>query len=268
MRYSDCRDCMLAEHCAFPLLFMGKTSENGRMLPPPYCLVPSDTGRIFYGEGENFSFGLTLFSYAVEYLPYFAHAFILAGQHGMGKKMEQVRGTFDVEHIFHENRPLFHKEAQRLDIPSAQRLSLPSWQPVPEAEGDLIVHLNTPCRFKSENHLSETLPFRQLLQLIVRRIRTLWMLDGERVILPELPAMLDEANAVQNVETRLFWKDWTRYSSRQNVSMQLGGIQGSVRYRGRLAAFLPFLALAQELNIGKQISFGLGQMSFTWIPKQ
>ena len=48
--------------------------------------------------------------------------------------------------------------------------------------------------------------------------------------------------------------------------MKLGGLSGSVRYYGELAAFLPFFTLAEQLNIGKQTSFGLGEISFEWIP--
>lgn len=81
-------------------------------------------------------------------------------------------------------------------------------------------------------------------------------------------ALLDRADAVETVESCLFWKDWTRYSSRQQTSMQLGGLQGSIRYRGCLEAFLPFLELAAAVHIGKQTSFGPGQMSFAWSPHE
>ena len=47
--------------------------------------------------------------------------------------------------------------------------------------------------------------------------------------------------------------------------MQLGGLTGSIRYYGELAAFLPFFSLAEQLNIGKQTSFGLGEIQFDWM---
>ena len=48
--------------------------------------------------------------------------------------------------------------------------------------------------------------------------------------------------------------------------MQLGGLQGSVGYRGNLASFLPLFALAESLHIGKQASFGLDQIRLEWTP--
>lgn len=271
VRRNSCDDCMLVQHCAFPSLFIGRQTDTGSStisLPPPYCIEPSDTGKTLYDAGENFSFSLTLFSYAVNYLPYFVHAFILAGQSGMGKSTEEGRGTFTVEQILHEGHPIFNRETQKIYITAGEELTLPVWEPHPAGEGTLLVHLKTPCRFKADNHLSTGLSFRQMFNLIVRRIRTLWALDGEKVMFDDFSAMLDRADAIKTLETCLFWKDWTRYSSRQKSSMQLGGLQGSVRYHGDLSAFLRFFALAEELHIGKQTSFGLGQISFEWIPDE
>jgi len=234
------------------------------MLPPPFCLVPSDTGKTQYACGEAFSFKLTLLSYAVEYLPYFVHAFILAGQRGMGKSTDDVRGLFELEQIFFQEQPLFCRETQKIVIPEGEELFLPTWEGKKHGEGTLLLHLKTPCRFKADNRLSTDLSFPQLFNLIVRRIRTVWALEGIPVYFEDFPAMQSRADAIDTQESSLFWKDWTRYSSRQKASMQLGGLQGSVRYHGNLTAFLPFLALAEKLHIGKQTSFGLGQISFEW----
>ena len=157
VRRNSCDDCMLAQNCAFPLLFIGKPTEGGGQpatLPPPYCIEPCDTGKTAYEAGESFSFSLTLFSYAVGYLPYFVHAFILAGQNGMGKTLEDGRGSFVLEDILHNGRSIFHKENQKLDIPEGEELPLPQWNTVSAGTGTLLVHLRTPCRFKSDNRLA------------------------------------------------------------------------------------------------------------------
>ncbi len=271
VRQRNCEDCILSQHCAFPALFTGKPAKDGKQavaLPPPYCMEPGDTGKTSYEAGERFSFNLTLFSYAVSYLPYFVHAFILSGQSGMGKHSEERRGTFELEEIFYEGRSIFCKETQKIMIPAGEELALPTWNPSPAKEGTLLVHLKTPCRFKADNRLCAELSFRQMFNLVVRRIRSLWMLDGASVRFDDFSAMLDRADGVKTLETCLFWKDWTRYSSRQKSSMQLGGLQGSVRYHGDLSAFLPFFILAEKLHIGKQTSFGLGQITVQWTPDE
>ena len=267
----SCDSCLLAHTCAFPAIFIGKTThreESYASLPPPYCLHATDTGKTFYAVGESFIFHITLFSYAIEYLPYFVHAFLLAGKKGMGKNTEDMHGTFDIENIFYQNQPIFHKEKQQIDIPGGETLLLPCWDASHAGMGTLRVHLKTPCRFKTANHLSADLSFRQLFQLIVRRIRSIWAMDGENVMFDDFSAMLDKTDSVQTVENCLYWKDWTRYSSRQKSSMQLGGLTGSIRYYGDLAAFQPFFSLAEQLNIGKQTSFGLGEIQFDWMPDE
>ena len=270
MHRQSCEDCILVNNCAFPILFMGKknTKKGSSSITPPYCIHVTDTGKTLYNNGELFIFNITLFSYAIDYLPYFVHAFILAGNKGMGKVTENKNGTFDIEDIIYQNQSIFHKKKQQIDIPKGEILALPYWEASRFGMGSLLVHLKTPCRFKADNHLSADLSFRQLFHLIVRRIRSVWAMDEENVMFDNFSAMLNRADGIQTIETCLYWKDWTRYSSRQKSSMQLGGILGSVRYYGDLAAFLPFFILAEQLNIGKQTSFGLGEISFEWMPNE
>ena len=39
----------------------------------------------------------------------------------------------------------------------------------------------------------------------------------------------------------LCWRDWERYSARQDARMKLGGMVGSIKYMGTLTNFLPYL---------------------------
>ncbi len=53
----------------------------------------------------------------------------------------------------------------------------------------------------------------------------------------------------------LHWHEWTRYSSRQNILMQFGGLIGEVDLDG--PALLAFW-LGQWTHVGKGAAFGLG----------
>jgi CRISPR/Cas system endoribonuclease Cas6 (RAMP superfamily) len=46
--------------------------------------------------------------------------------------------------------------------------------------------------------------------------------------------------------------------------MQFGGVVGSVAYQGYLSEFLPLMDLAEKLHIGKQSTFGLGKIEYSW----
>ncbi len=259
----ECTECMLSTICMYPQLFLGKeVSFKGQpgTLTLPFSLVPGDTGKSLYEEGETFSFTLRLFSYATDYLPYFVHAFSLVGLRGMGTgTREQKSGTFVIEDICSGTEHLYDREHQKVAFPKGEELTLPAWHAGQEETMRLRLHLLTPCRFKEGNRLSTQLSFRQYFNLVLRRIRSLWALDGTEVRFENFSDMLDSADAIRVAESNLYWHDWTRFSSRQKTYMQLGGLQGSVLYEGNLAPFLPFCTLAEKIHIGKQASFGLGQ---------
>ena len=65
-------------------------------------------------------------------------------------------------------------------------------------------------------------------------------------------------------DKQLQWRDWTRYSSRQQQQMDLGGVIGRWKLTGDLAPFLHFLHLGQWLHVGKEAAFGLGGYRLEW----
>lgn len=262
---TECCRCMLCGTCIFPRLFTAASAPKGSatapQLPPPFCIEPPRDRQTEYPAGERFSFGLKLFSYATDYLPYFIHAFTLAGQHGMGRGTEQGQGKFLVENVFQDEVSVYDAGEEQLRNARVQELPLPVLCP---AEGNerLLCRLVTPLRFKAANRLSATLDFATLLRLIFRRIKSLCALDGERFHLPpeEFAALSRTASAVSVEENALRWEDWNRYSGRQQTVMQLGGLTGHIVYQGPLSFFADYLDFACQVHIGKQSSFGLGAL--------
>ncbi|OPY93315.1 MAG: hypothetical protein A4E73_00247 [Syntrophaceae bacterium PtaU1.Bin231] len=41
--------------------------------------------------------------------------------------------------------------------------------------------------------------------------------------------------------------------------MLMGGLLGEIQYEGSIGEFLPLLRFCEEVNLGKQTSFGLGR---------
>lgn len=262
---TECCRCMLCGTCIFPRLFTAasapKDSDTAPQLPPPFCIEPSRDRQTEYAAGDSFSFGLKLFSYATDYLPYFIHAFTLAGQHGMGRGTEQGQGKFCIEDVLQNEASIYDAREEQLHDAAVQELSLP--RPCPAGpDGQLTCRLVTPLRFKAANRLSTTLDFATLLRLIFRRIRSLCALDGENFHLPpeEFAALSRAASAVSVAENALRWEDWSRYSGRQKTVMQLGGLTGHIVYQGPVAVFARYLDFASRVHVGKQSSFGLGSL--------
>jgi hypothetical protein len=62
-------------------------------------------------------------------------------------------------------------------------------------------------------------------------------------------------------ERALRWQDWTRFSSRQQQEMTLGGVIGDWTLRGDLKELLPWFWLGQWLHVGKNATMGMGRYS-------
>ena len=90
----------------------------------------------------------------------------------------------------------------------------------------LTVHLLTPTRITHEGQITDKLPFHLFWRRLIGRISALGYFHcGESLDL-DFKGLIAQAETVQTVQSRLRWHDWTRYSSRQNQKMQLGGLVG------------------------------------------
>ena len=124
----------------------------------------------------------------------------------------------------------------------------------------LTVHLLTPTRITHEGQITDKLPFHLFWRRLIGRISALaYFHCGESLELDFKGLIAPSGNGPNGSAASLRWHDWTRYSSRQNQKMQLGGLVGEVTYAGNLAAFLPFVALGAFLHVGKNATFGLGK---------
>jgi hypothetical protein len=71
--------------------------------------------------------------------------------------------------------------------------------------------------------------------------------------------IIEKADRISIKENSLKWWEWERYSTRQAVSMKMGGIIGKIAYKEEDARFLPLLLAGEILYVGKGTSFGLGK---------
>ena len=258
----DCRDCTLKAVCPYPYIFETAPFEGAQQLrtygdvPRPFVIDPLDT-RGEYRRGESFAFRLTLVGRAIDYLPYFLVSFRELGEIGIGKG----RGRFQLTQVLTDDgEPIYEGKTQMVH-------NLNNILSFDEIQGEtaalpidtLTLRLLTPTRITHKGHITDQLPFHLFWRRLIGRISALGYFHcGESLDL-DFKGLITQAETVQTVQSRLRWHDWTRYSSRQNQKMQLGGLIGSVTYKGDLAAFLPFVALGVFLHVGKNATFGLGK---------
>ncbi|MCI0512309.1 CRISPR system precrRNA processing endoribonuclease RAMP protein Cas6 [candidate division KSB1 bacterium] len=110
------------------------------------------------------------------------------------------------------------------------------------ASDRLRLEFLTPTRMRYHNQLISQLNFETLIRTLVRRISLLGRVHCQSNW--ELPyAELIESckTAAQIESSQLQWRDWERFSNRQQRRMKLGGVVGQVTYQGAIQPFLPLV---------------------------
>jgi hypothetical protein len=103
------------------------------------------------------------------------------------------------------------------------------------------------------------LTFTVFIQLIMRRLRNLKRIyhpDNDMGDFPEIFYINSNlVSTFNNLETiRLSWHS---YSQKKNI--QIGGLQGSLIFKGDIEPFLPLLVAGSLIGIGKKVVYGLGR---------
>jgi CRISPR-associated endoribonuclease Cas6 len=139
--------------------------------------------------------------------------------------------------------------------------------PLPSANGgtpqSLSLHIHTPLRLQQQGQplRADQLTPRTLVAAIARRVALVLEFHAHQPDWGQaVPDVARQAEAL--IDTRdLHWHDWTRYSSRQQQEMTLGGVLGTWQLSGTpqaLTAIWPWLWLGQWLHVGKNATMGMG----------
>jgi hypothetical protein len=259
-RAPDCKACALYRSCAYPAVFAPPAPEHHAVqkfseIPAPYVIEPPPWGARTYAPGESLAFNLVLVGGALKHLPLAIHAFARALAHGIGAQAGSAR-LARVHHLAAGDAfaPIYNAEEGRLAEHSAVLPPAPPYTP-----GCLSLEFLTPLRLQHNGRplkAAEIHPARLLMGL-VKRAALLADLHGGQTLDLDFRALAAHAQTIRG-EHHLHWRDWGRYSSRQQREMKLGGLVGGWTLEGDLAPFWPFLHLGLWLHVGKETVFGLG----------
>lgn len=266
LKRQECRECLLQERCVYASVFETPDSisspKAAKVFPPPHPFViePPLTTDTHFSEGDSFDFSLLLFGEVNHSLPYFIYAFDQMGKIGIGKKINGKRGQFVLKQVKHAGKVIFKDTDQRLECDASdETLSLSESENLPKNSFRLKVSLLTPLRIKFENRLTDKLPFHAFVRAMLRRISSLFHFYGSSEPALDYRGLVKKAHNIEIVESNLKWFDWRRYSNRQEQSMLMGGMLGTVTYAGDLREYIPLVDFCSEVHLGKQTSFGLGK---------
>jgi hypothetical protein len=255
----------LLRTCPYPVLFESPTPAAGGVpqrsshVPHPFVLGIDPTQPRDLGPGERFLFDITLIGEANRQIPYLIHAVATAGERGIGRG----RRRFTIAQV--DQEPALGTQDWRVGFDSATgTLDLAaSREPIVPAPPSLLeLHFETPLRLKRRGRLVTPGEFGLpvLLHALRDRLFDLQVLYGQRPAASPRAWIDDAALELPALATDLAWRDWTRYSSRQDTLMQLGGLVGRIWVSGEAIERLwPLLWLGQWVHVGKATSMGLGR---------
>lgn len=265
----ECPSCQLKNGCSYAYIFetshlpQDNPGERTSNDPHPFIIEPPSEVKQRYLPGDELCCHLILIGKGIDYLAYFILAFAELGTIGIGKG----RGKFQlakVENIAADgsSRLIYDGETLYLSHP----LEIKSIVDIEREAGALnpnriTLQFTTPTRIKSGGKLiREEMSFDILMHTLLRRLSWLAELHCEQKWQLDYKDMLLRAKeSVSTAESRLFWYDWERYSSRQNARLKMGGFIGKISFEGGLREFLPLLKLGEYLHIGKGTVYGLGK---------
>ncbi len=259
-RQLSCDNCMLAQTCAYSVLFESPLPVDNPVLEGrnrgyhPFIL----THGAVLNNSTEYEFALTLVGKGIQYFPFIIFAFQQAGKEGVFSS--KIPYEISILKDCANDESLFGK---KLKIPTKQQFYYDlDKSPVASTAK---VFFDTPARIKQKGHYSTEFDALTLFVTLHRRITSLISLYAD----DPLPSHSQTSNEYHldpeiRITTRhLIWKDISRFSHRQNTGMELGGVLGSIELSGPLRRQeLSLLEAGNLFHVGKNTGFGLGKMSY------
>ncbi len=266
LKQQECSLCILSSQCIYAQVFETQAVPENRdtriaSAPHPFVIEPPLTTETQFKAGSCFDFSLLLMGETNKSIAYFIYAFEQMGRIGIGRKINGRRGQFLLKTVTCNNNTIYSSSDRKLSLsePAGNLNPAPLQKNQPVCPCIKLI-LQTPLRLKYGNKLHADLPFHLLVRAMLRRISSLMNIYDKGEPDLDYKGLVKKAYDVETVEKKLSWYDWQRYSFRQDKKMLMGGMTGTITYKGNLGEYLPLIDFCKKVHIGKQTSFGLGKI--------
>lgn len=266
-RQPTCPGCPLLQTCPYTRIFEAPPPDKGQhalqdfsQIPNPYVMEPPAPGARLLDADDEFQFHLVLVGHAVDQLALVVFALQRALAQGLTRQrvpadlmqVDWIDAQGAAHVVWSINHPSLAAHPATLQTPAA-----------PADAHAISLNIHTPLRLQQQGRplgVAQLTP-RTLVAALARRSALLMEFHGGQSGWGEAARHITRLSESLTDTRDLHWYDWTRYSSRQQQEMTLGGVLGRWTLHGSasaLAALWPWLWLGQWLHGGKNATMGLG----------
>ncbi|WP_424408546.1 CRISPR system precrRNA processing endoribonuclease RAMP protein Cas6 [Pasteurella sp. PK-2025] len=257
-KLAECKSCPLYRSCPYTSIFETPAPETHNLqkfsqVPNGYIIEPPEWGKKCYEKGEELSFNIVLFGRLIDQLALIVFAFKRAFEYQVANGKAEF---IDIQHLTLNESKSILKNGHIIEHDSL--IPLPAKLPQ-----NLTINLTTPLRLQENGKVlsTKTIHFSRLLLGLAKRIALLNEFHYQPLPF-DFEQLKSELTHIEDSK-QLEWRDWTRYSSRQNQRMQLGGVVGKWQLNNVSSQWATLLYIGQWLHCGKNATFGLGQYRIT-----
>lgn len=265
LRQEECKTCRLREQCPYAYIFETTPPSNTQVLskyesiPRPFLIEPPLDKKTEYASGELLSFHLLLIGNAINYLPYFIIVFREMGEAGLGRG----RRPFTLRNVaavgINKEESIYTVETNVVRNVDLSFTGNDLLKRIPANARRMTVIFETPFRLKDDGRLALSPEFHIFFRQAMRRISALSYFHQGKPLKADYAGLAARSRKIALEENNTLWQDWERFSRRQQQRMNMGGLVGTAVYEGHLDEFLPWLALGEQVHVGKNAVFGLGK---------
>ncbi len=260
----DSRVCQVRDSCVYARVFEPRASDEGPSgladPPRPFVFRAAHLDGRTVQPGESFYFDVHLFDLQELVIGYFVQAFVQLVSEGLGPgRAQSALTSVDLLDVSGEVvRRLFDGVSLSASQIEPCSLSLEAWcRPVPRVE----VSFSTPMELKADHGVVERPEFGVLLARLRDRLSILRALYGAGPLEIDFAEFGRRAEAIAMTRCEIRHKEVTRFSTRTRQSHPLGGFVGVAEYEGELREFIPYLIAGQFTGVGRQTTWGKGEIS-------
>ncbi|SDD50077.1 Uncharacterized conserved protein [Paenibacillus sp. CF095] len=224
----------------------------------PYIIEPPRP-KAFYDKGDALCFKLILIGDAVRYAKDITTSLTQAQTFGIGAE----RKAFELTDIFHADQygPIWKQGQFEMNAAIPENISVHALQ---EHASWCSIHLLTPVRIRRGGALVQTIDFPTIIRSITKRIQLLTERYGGNINTDVAMKVCELASEMSLTSSGLYLNEMHRYSSRKKESVDWSGMLGSLTFEGELSPFIPWLNAARILHIGRNSTFGCGQIDVVY----